>query len=178
MYLLTLAWLEQSINRFFTQKYLLSSVCVLLLAVVGCSSSQDIEVGQDGVWSIEGYSTLLEVNGQTVTLYEPTAVSCLEADETVLEQRAGQDYLASYALATSGDQLTLRTDLGYTLTASRRTELPRACLQSELDPDNPTRNFDIFWHTFNDHYAFFDLYDVDWQKQYNTYRPQVTQEYV
>jgi C-terminal processing protease CtpA/Prc len=30
------------------------------------------------------------------------------------------------------------------------------------------------WHTFAEHYAFFELHQVDWQAQYETYRPLVT----
>jgi len=39
---------------------------------------------------------------------------------------------------------------------------------------DPETNFEVLWHTFNENYAFFKLYDVDWQAQYDKFRPQVT----
>jgi carboxyl-terminal processing protease len=38
----------------------------------------------------------------------------------------------------------------------------------------PERDFETFWTTFRDHYAFFRLKQVDWDQQYAQYRPQVT----
>jgi Peptidase family S41/Tricorn protease C1 domain len=42
-----------------------------------------------------------------------------------------------------------------------------------IDRD-PERNFEALWKTFYDRYPFFELRNVDWQKQYDTYRPRVT----
>ena len=40
---------------------------------------------------------------------------------------------------------------------------------------DPELNFDKLWETFYNGYPFFDLRNVDWKKQYDTYRPKVTQ---
>ena len=37
-------------------------------------------------------------------------------------------------------------------------------------------NFEELWQNFNKRYAFFELRGVDWQKQYDTFRPKVTKE--
>jgi hypothetical protein len=39
---------------------------------------------------------------------------------------------------------------------------------------DPERNFESLWNTFHNRYPFFELRNVDWKKQYNTYRPKVT----
>jgi hypothetical protein len=39
---------------------------------------------------------------------------------------------------------------------------------------DPEKNFELLWKTFNDRYPFFELRNVDWKKQYDTYRPKVT----
>ena len=39
---------------------------------------------------------------------------------------------------------------------------------------DPERNFDELWRTFHERYPFFALRGVDWNKQYDTYRPTVT----
>jgi carboxyl-terminal processing protease len=39
---------------------------------------------------------------------------------------------------------------------------------------DPEENFELLWKTFHDRYPFFELRNVDWKKQYDTYRPKVT----
>ena len=41
---------------------------------------------------------------------------------------------------------------------------------------NPEKNFQELWKTFHNRYPFFELRNVDWKKQYDTYRPKVTRE--
>ena len=41
---------------------------------------------------------------------------------------------------------------------------------------DPEKNFEFLWKTFHDRYPFFELRNVDWHKQYETYRPKVTLE--
>ncbi|MGE4549838.1 MAG: S41 family peptidase, partial [Opitutales bacterium] len=40
----------------------------------------------------------------------------------------------------------------------------------------PEANFEELWQNFNKRYAFFELRGVDWQKQYDIFRPKVTKE--
>jgi len=41
---------------------------------------------------------------------------------------------------------------------------------------NPEKNFEELWKTFHNRYPFFELRNVNWKKQYDTYRPKVTRE--
>lgn len=42
------------------------------------------------------------------------------------------------------------------------------------DPaDEPVENFELFWKTLDEKYAFFEYKEIDWDSVYNTYRPQV-----
>ena len=41
---------------------------------------------------------------------------------------------------------------------------------------DPEKNFEELWETFHSRYPFFELRNVDWKKQYDTYRPKVTSE--
>ncbi len=46
----------------------------------------------------------------------------------------------------------------------------------EKDPGNtPESNFDLFWNTFDRHYALFSIKKIDWDSLYMVYRPQVNQ---
>ena len=38
---------------------------------------------------------------------------------------------------------------------------------------DPVENFERLWQAFEQHYAFFGVRGVDWNKQYDTYRPLV-----
>ena len=39
--------------------------------------------------------------------------------------------------------------------------------------NDPETNFEVFWKIFYQRYPFFDLWSVDWKKQYEIYRPRV-----
>jgi C-terminal processing protease CtpA/Prc len=41
---------------------------------------------------------------------------------------------------------------------------------------DPEKNFEALWNIFHSRYPFFELRKVDWKKQYDTYRPQVTKD--
>jgi C-terminal processing protease CtpA/Prc len=41
---------------------------------------------------------------------------------------------------------------------------------------DPEKNFEEFWQTFNNRYPFFEVRNVDWKKQYETYRAKVTSQ--
>jgi carboxyl-terminal processing protease len=41
---------------------------------------------------------------------------------------------------------------------------------------DPEKNFESLWKTFHNRYPFFELRNVDWQKQYDCYRPKVTRK--
>ena len=74
-------------------------------------------------------------------------------------------------LNVSGDQLTARPNSALSpMSFHRIPNLP--ALTSATD--DPEFNFEVFWRTFKENYAYFELYDVDWDTQYQLYRPQVT----
>jgi Tricorn protease C1 domain len=41
---------------------------------------------------------------------------------------------------------------------------------------NLEKNFEELWKTFHNRYPFFELRNVNWKKQYHTYRSKVTRE--
>ena len=61
------------------------------------------------------------------------------------------------------------------MSADRLDALPEVCTNSSTqESQDPEWNLEVLWHTFAEHYAFFELHHVDWQAQYETYRPLVT----
>jgi C-terminal processing protease CtpA/Prc len=53
----------------------------------------------------------------------------------------------------------------------RRSQPRIATVMTRRDPE---KNFEELWQTFRDRYPFFALRNVDWKKQYDTYRSKVT----
>jgi hypothetical protein len=47
-------------------------------------------------------------------------------------------------------------------------------VDSGMSKQDPERNFEVLWKEFNKRYPFFELRNVDWNKQYQAYRPRVT----
>ena len=51
----------------------------------------------------------------------------------------------------------------------------RSCVKTiGVSIRDPEKNFDLLWETFNKRYPFFQLRNVDWKKQRDTYRSRVT----
>jgi carboxyl-terminal processing protease len=48
--------------------------------------------------------------------------------------------------------------------------------QTSKPLSRPEKDFETFWNTFNDNYAFFPLKGVNWDSTYRIYRPKVTRK--
>ena len=42
------------------------------------------------------------------------------------------------------------------------------------EPNNPEHNFELLWNDFDQHYALFEVKNIDWDSLYTVYRPMVT----
>ena len=48
--------------------------------------------------------------------------------------------------------------------------------QTTRQLSRPEKDFETFWTTFKDNYAFFQLKGVNWDSTYNAYRPLVNRK--
>ena len=78
-------------------------------------------------------------------------------------------------LSSAGDLLTLYHRNGNVYRYSREPSRPAEC-ESYQATDDPEHNFEIFWNTFEENYAFFHIHNVDWHAAYKVYRPRITPE--
>lgn len=151
-----------------------------------------------GSWASEGYGFWLSIDqgagqetgqstGQTqVSFDQVTAAGCVKmADVTALAGDGDARLLEGIQLAGIGgmmgqfdaplqvvdDQLHLHLGKVNPVVFSRAT-LPDSCADRQ-GPD-ALSVFDTFWHAFDEHYAYFDLRDVDWQAVRDQYRPTLT----
>lgn len=132
----------------------------------------------DGFWRSDGHNYIADIRSGKVTFYDVTDISCLKKFEAFLYSQGSDTLFDSpfghEKLSLEGDKLVFSTPAEVYITHSKLSELPSLCLNGGTTRTiDPVINFEIFWHTFQENYAFFDLRGVDWQKQYDTYRPRV-----
>ena len=127
-----------------------------------------------GVWEALGYGRVLAIAGDRVQSFD------LAAADAVLHRSAP---LPSFLERidridrSRRDRLSHYTEGGITRYEYRRLdELPQACAAAgggEADHD-PVRNFEFFWHSFNENYAFFAERGVDWGAVRDSFRPAIS----
>lgn len=128
------------------------------------------------VWRSRGYGNLLDIGPDGYTVYEETSVSCLPIFEGSLEELA--DHYVDVQVSPRGQAFSTRRAAGVTRHGFRRLKaLPHGCAATDAERrSDPVYNFEVFWHTFAEHYALFELKRVDWQSVYAIYRPMVDAE--
>lgn len=126
-----------------------------------------------GVWRSRGYGTILEIDREGYTLHEETAVSCLPVYGGSLEALA--EHFVDLEVSPGGSSFSARRAVAATRVSFRRlTEVPATVRSGEdLDPEDAEFAFEVFWHTFEENYAFFELKGIDWQAMYETHRPRI-----
>ena len=127
-------------------------------------------VALHGVWRTRAYGMIIRISPLFIDVYEETQVSCLHW----MRLPANTWALGTQDVRLSVNENTLRLEAGNSpVEADKLKQLPETCAKPLDNPENPVMNYEIFWQTFNTHYAFFDLYDVDWDARYTRYRPLV-----
>jgi carboxyl-terminal processing protease len=152
------------------------TILIFLLGLNAMTACQ--AAGLDGYWQTDGYGYLLHFSGARYKVYEVSRQSCMRVADGHLSGNltsalSMEDWGMEVSLDSGG--LALRNNMTQYIFA-RRVETPPAPCRDGGTPktDDPITNFEVFWANFDEHYAFFDLYGVDWQQVYNKYRPRVT----
>lgn len=129
----------------------------------------DLTHALDGLWISDVANQILDIHDQQASLYKLTQVSCVGPFATTpLEYHGSEAYWLLWKLTLSGDTLFVWSD-----PYSKITELPDLCKSKEALTQDPVVNFEVLWHTFQENYAYFEERKVDWQAQYDQYRPEV-----
>lgn len=159
-------------------KFRWSSVGVALLIFAAMLTNNGAVLVQaqpessEGVWRTEGYGMVFDFDADgLLTLYQETGLSCIQVFDKLAPE------MLDLTVTVEGDRLVVRDAMTLYFGAVRLPELPANCADGGTAPtDDPEFNFEVFWTVFDEHYAFFDLHGVDWQAQYDAYRPQVSPE--
>lgn len=129
--------------------------------------------GLTGAWRSRGYGLLLEVRPEGYTVYEETAVSRLPVYRGTLEELAS--HYADLEVSPGAQSFSVRRAASATRVGFRRLKtLPPAHPEFNApERFDPELNFEVLWHTFAEHYAFFELKGVDWEATYRAQRRRV-----
>ncbi|HEY1013079.1 MAG TPA: hypothetical protein VGE07_10280, partial [Herpetosiphonaceae bacterium] len=113
-----------------------------------------------GLWRAEGYGRILAVGSGHATLFDELAGRCLFHAEIPASQLAAVIGAPAAPVAPGAREAVTR--LGASSYRWRRIDcLPAAPLAPCADP---LLNAEIFLRTFAEHYAFFALRGVDWER--------------
>lgn len=145
--------------------------CALILfatLIVACSPKSDLLVtSQNGIWHQEGYGRVMNLQDSIAFFYDINSNNCNPSFSEPIEE-------IGEILDVTDDALTLLHGINR-YRFERLEKLPFSCdsLQ-QLDNKDPVKNFEALWSTFNEHYAYFDIRDINWQKAYSEYKSKIT----
>ena len=126
-----------------------------------------------GVWRSQGYGNILLIEEDRYTLFEETSISCRKLAAGSIEELG--HYYEDLAVSPGGQSFSAHRVTGVARISFRRLKaLPVSAAESQIhDKKDPEYNFEIFWRTFHEQYASFELKGVAWDQAYHTYCAQI-----
>ena len=161
------------------RRSLISALAQVLLASSIYAAESDDGSLANGIWRTVGYGYIFQVNAPDVSVYEVTAISCLDSglEAGSFESGFSQDVLGRFRVGIDGyidaymemhgtgspDEMEFhRRDTASIMKANRLKQLPELCsipAQSSLE-----YNLSVFLQSYKEHYPFFDVKGTDWTK--------------
>jgi carboxyl-terminal processing protease len=143
---------------------------VFTLFFICCSCNEKVtneKQKPDGIWEQIGYGNIIQLNDTIISVYNISKQDChLSFEEHILDFGKVKNYTKDTLTIQHGNDDWLFT---------RLEKLPNLCKTSNKINNDPKHNFQVFWGTFNDHYASFDIKDINWNEVYKEYEPKVNE---
>lgn len=154
-----------------------------LIGLTACQSSGDFRTNllpteYHGLWQSNGYGYLIDARQPTVQAYHITSDVCVQ------DNGIGEAYYSYASNNVEGGKLVATADgkhlylsepfEAYQIQFTRLNSLPKTC--KGLAVNTPKTNFQAFVSYMNTHYAFFDLYNVNWSQVVTNHQHQVTDD--
>ncbi|MDH6253461.1 carboxyl-terminal processing protease [Chryseobacterium sp. H1D6B] len=133
----------------------------------GTAAGQEIPKSlTNTVWKQQGYDRVLEIKDSTYSYYNINSVACKALAEGIFNGRFR-------VVSSKKGQLVLNPGgiVNYNFTPV--DPLSSKCTGEPKKEMSYQKNFQVFWETFNDNYAFFKERNVDWKAIYSQYFPLV-----
>lgn len=150
-------------------------IASLSISLIGCGSSQSKDPLESftGVWQQQGSGDIWQFTTTELNRFNINTVGCVGYSIEKFTELQGLEQ----HLSTKQGDLYLENDATNPFVFKKMTGLPEACeAENQLKTEDPVDNFEFFWHQFNEYYAFFELYGINWQQVYQQYRPAITSE--
>jgi len=140
----------------------LFTVFILVIALIACKSIKTKPIENiNGVWESIGSGWILEINDSTeYVLYDVTSISCLPNEYGDYNQ-------ISASVDLKNDTLYWRNGV-ITYSFISAQALPDLCgfPIDDKKTQEPIYNFKVFAETVKEHYAFFELNQINWEELY------------
>jgi carboxyl-terminal processing protease len=131
----------------------------------GTAAGQEIPKSlTNTVWKQQGYDRVLKIKDSMYSYYNINSVTCKALAEGVFNGRF-------HVVSSKKGQLVLNPGgiVNYNFTPV--DPLQSKCTGEPKKEMSYQKNFQVFWETFNDNYAFFKERNVDWKAIYSQYFP-------
>ncbi|MBL4639904.1 MAG: S41 family peptidase [Kordiimonadaceae bacterium] len=149
-----------------------STALAVLTAVFTTVASASPLDNLEGVWRSVGYGNIIEIKRDVSQMYHVTDISCSKGQSFSAE--TASNIINRVDRSEAGKMSYYRDDAYTRYEYTQLPALPTKCLDGLND--DPQYNFEVFWHAYDDHFAFFELRGVDWEAAYKIHRPKVTAE--
>ena len=140
------------------------TLCTLLAGIAG-NTQEENEV-PNSFWLQEGYSRALAITDSNYVYYNLDNVSCKALVKGNFTDRFS-------VISATDNQLVLNPGGIVNYNFNRVDALPSICQKPDEKNTSIEKNFQVFWLTFSDNYAFFRERNINWQQVYSDYLPQV-----
>lgn len=169
--------LANSGSRWMQAPAKLGGALAAILVLASCASF-DIPEQLEGYWASEGYGRILAITPNKVEAYDLARSTCTKTPGTANEFRSllGTSQIEFLNEAQQFD--IAFTNEPYPLRFNRLDKLPTPCsrITDALTTSTPQQNFEAFTNYFAEHYAFFELFDVNWQQRTSAARAKITDQ--
>lgn len=147
---------------------------VLLLAACGSGDKKPEPAKLAGIYEQAGYGNIIVFTGNNYETYHALNSFCWRGEQGPLAELN----ISEPRFTEQGRQLsfTVPGARSFPLQLQRLASLPDKCRNPVVPTQNPVKNFELFWHSINDLYAFLPERQIDWQQRYQQYLPQITEQ--
>lgn len=152
---------------------------VLLLAACGSDDNKPTHnppkpVNLTGIYEQPGYGNIVVFTSHSYESYHALDKFCWRAERGLLADLQ----ITAPRFTEQGRRLSFNMPgaQAFPLQLNRLNSLPDKCRNPEAATQSPLQNFELFWHSINDLYAFLPERQIDWQQRYQHYAPLISEQ--
>ncbi len=152
-------------------------VIFICLAFFGCADEKD-QTDIEGNWLQEGYGVYLEIADSVFRMYDVTEISCQPSSSASINSWTDSlSILLDLYKVVEVNSHSMVLQYGITSYNFQKLDAPLdKCQNPIVKSTDPKLNFDIFWHTFKENYAYSKIRNVDWDAIYKEHETLITKE--